>query len=141
MHLIVKTPSALPFQILPASVDGHMVEREVRHDTDLPILFPQEQIALPLLSFIPAIVRRTPQLVARKHPLQRTQIALPLLGFVAGAAGRAVVLVCPSPLLLLPEAVSGQADGGANVMSEPDILFAVGHSRSQRIRLITYFRY
>ena len=61
---------------------------------------------------------------------------------VAGsAAGRAVALVCPSPLLLLPEAVSGQADGGANVTSEPDILFAVGHSRSQRIRLITYFRY
>ena len=35
------------------------------------------------------------------------------------------MLVSPSPLLLLPEVVSGQADGGANVMSDPDMLFAV----------------
>ena len=35
------------------------------------------------------------------------------------------MLVSPSPLLLLPDVVSGQAEGGANVMSDPDMLFAV----------------
>jgi len=39
------------------------------------------------------------------------------------------VLVCTSPLLLLPDAVSGPAEGGANVMSDSDIVFAGRRSR------------
>ena len=52
--------------------------------------------------------------------------------WAAGAAGRAVVLVSPSPLLLLPDVVSGQAEGGANVMSDPDIVFAASGTADPR---------
>ena len=39
------------------------------------------------------------------------------------------MLICTSPLLLLPDAVSGPAEGGAKVMSELDIAFAGRRSR------------